>query len=58
MTDKSVQIVNKSAFLEVSDGQVLIPTATNIPIELPPASPVLPKTTTMEHLPLNDTTYF
>ena len=58
MTDKSVQIVNKSAFLEVSDGQVLIPTATNIPIELPPASPVLPKTTTMEHLTLDDTTYF
>ena len=58
MTDKSVQIANKSAFLEVSDGQVLIPIATNIPIELPPASPLLPKTTTMEHLPLNDTTYF
>ena len=58
MTDESVQIVNKPAFLEVSDGEVLIPIATNIPIELSPASPVLPKTPTIEHLPLNDTTYF
>ena len=58
MTDESVQIVNKPAFLEVSDGEVLIPIATNIPIELSPASPVLPKTPTIEHLPLNGTTYF
>ena len=58
MTDKTVQIANKSAFLEVSDGQVLIPIATNISIELHPASPLLPKTTTMEHLPLNDTKSF
>ena len=58
MTDESVQIVNKPAFLEVSDGEVLIPVATNIPIELSPASPVLPKAPTIEHLPLNDTTYF
>ena len=57
MTDKSVQIVNKPAFLEVSDGEVLIPIATNIPIELFPVSPVLPKTPTMEHLPSNETTY-
>ena len=58
MTDESVQIVNKTAFLEVSDGEVLIPIATNIPIELSPTSPVLPKTPTMEHLPLNETSYF
>ena len=58
MTDESVQVVNKPAFLEVSGGEVLIPIATNIPIELSPASPVLPKTPTMEHLPLHDTTYF
>ena len=58
MTDESVQIVNKPAFLEVSDNEVLIPIATNIPIELSPPSPVLPKTPTMEHLPLNETTYF
>ena len=32
MTDESVQVVNKGAFLEVSDGEVLIPIATNIPI--------------------------
>ena len=56
--DGSVEVVNKTAFLKVSDGEVLIPIATNIPIELSPASPVLPKTRTMEHLPLNDTTYF
>ena len=54
MTDKSVQVVNKPAFLEVSDGEVLIPIATNIPIELSPASPVLPKAPTMEHLTWND----
>ena len=58
MTDESVQIVNKPAFLEVSDGKVLIPITTNIPKELSPASPVLPKTPTMEYVPLNDTTYF
>ena len=58
MTDESVQVVNKPAFLEVSDGEVLIPIATNIPIELSPASPMLPKTRTKEHLPLNETTYF
>ena len=56
--DGSVEVVNKTAFLKVSDGEVLIPIATNIPIELSPASSVLPKTRTMEHLPLNDTTYF
>ena len=53
MKDESVQVVNRPAFLEVSDSEVLIPIATNIPIELSPASPVLPKTPTMEHLPLN-----
>ena len=58
MTDENVQVINKPAFLEVSDGEVLIPIATNIPIELSPASPVLPMTPTMKHLPLNDTTYF
>ena len=58
MADESVQIVKKPAFLEVSGGEVLIPIATNILIELSPASAVLPKTPTMEHLPLNDTTYF
>ena len=47
ITDESVQIVNSLAFLEVSDGEVLIPIATNILIELSPASPVLPKTPTM-----------
>ena len=57
MTDERVQIVNKPAWLEVSDGEVLIPIATNIPIELSPTSPVLPKTTTMEQLPSNETTY-
>ena len=58
MTDESVQVVNKHAFLELSDGEVLIPIVTNIPTELSPVSPVLPKTPTMEHLSLNDTTYF
>ena len=58
MTDESVQIVNKPAFLEVSDGEVLIAIATNITTELSPVSPVLAKTPTMERLPLNDTTYF
>ena len=58
MTDESVQIVNKPVFLEVSDGEVLTTIATNIPTELSTASPVLPKAPTMEHLPLNDTTYF
>ena len=36
MSDESVQIVNKPAFLEVSDGEVLIPISTNIQIELSP----------------------
>ena len=36
---------------------MLVPIATNIPIELSPASPVLPKTSTMEHLPSNETIY-
>ena len=58
MTDERIQVVNKPTFLEVSDGEVLIPIATNILIEHSPASPVLQKTCTMEHLPLNDTTYF
>ena len=56
MTDKSVQIVNKPAFLEVSYGEVLIPIAINIPIEFSPASPVLPKAPTMGHLPSNEAT--
>ena len=58
MTVESVQVVNKPAFLEVSNGEVLIAIATNIPTELSRASPVLPKTPNMEYLPLNDTTYF
>ena len=58
MTNKSVQVGNKPAFLEVSDGETLIPIATNILIKLSPASSLLPKTPTMEHLPLNDTTHF
>ena len=58
MTDKSVQVVNKPAFLEVSDGEILIPIATNILIKLSPASSFLPKTLAMEHLPLNDTKHF
>ena len=58
MTDESVQVVNKHAFLELSDGEVLIPIVTNIPTELSPVSPVLANTPTMEHLSLNDTTYF
>ena len=54
MTDETLQVVNKPAFLEI-----LIPIATNILIELSPFSPMLPKTTAMEHhLPSNDTTYF
>ena len=57
MTDERVQIVNKPAWLQVSDGEVLIPIATNIPIELSPTSPVLPKIPTMEQLPSNETTY-
>ena len=56
MTDKSVQIVNKPAFLEVSYGEVLISIAINIPIEFSPASPVLPKAPTMGHLPSNEAT--
>ena len=36
---------------------MLVPIATNIPIELSPASPVLPKTSAMEHLPSNETIY-
>ena len=47
MTNESVQIVNKLAFLEVSEGEVLIPIATNFLIELSPASRMLPKTPTM-----------
>ena len=58
MTDVSVQIVNKPAFFEVSNGEILIPIAANIPIELSSASPVLPETLAMEHLLLNDTTNF
>ena len=57
MTDESVQVVNKPAFLEISDGEVLIPIEANISLELSPASPVLPKTPTMERLHLNDKTY-
>ena len=56
--NESVQVVNKATFLEVSDGKLLIPIATNIPIEFCPASPLIPKTPTMEHLPLNGTKYF
>ena len=55
MTDVSVQIVNKPAFFEVSDGEVLIPIVANIPIEL---SPILPETPAVGHLLLNDTTNF
>ena len=58
MADESIQVVNKPAFLEVSDGEVFIPIATNILIELSPASPLLPKTPIMEHLLSNGTTYF
>ena len=58
MTNKNVQVVNKPALLKVSDGKVLIPIAINIPIELSAAQPMLTKTPTMEHLPLNDITYF
>ena len=58
MMDESAQVVNKPVFLEVSHGEVLISIATNIPIELSPASSMLPKTPTIEHLPLNDITYF
>ena len=58
MAEESVQLVNKPAFLEVSDGEVLIPIATNISIELSPTSPVLPRTPTMKHLSSNNTTYF
>ena len=47
MTDENVQVINKPAFLEVSDGEVLIAIATNILTELSPTSPVLPKTPTM-----------
>ena len=50
MADKSVQVVNKPEFLEVTDGEVLIFIATIIPIELSSASSVLLKTPTMEHL--------
>ena len=58
MTNESVQIVNKPTFLEVNDGELFIPIATDILIELSAASSVLPKAPTMEHLPLNGTTYF
>ena len=57
MADESVHVVNKPEFLEVSDGDVLIPISTSIPIENSSPSPVLPKTSTMEHLPRNNTTY-
>lgn len=51
MTSKSVQVVKKPEFLEVSDDEMLILTATNIRIDISPASPVLPGAPTMEHLP-------
>ena len=41
MTDEGVQVVNKPAFLEVSDGEVFIPITTNPLIKLCPISPVL-----------------
>ena len=44
MVDKSVQVVNKPEFLEVSEGEF----STTIQIELSPASPVLSKTPTMK----------
>ena len=43
--------------MELGDGEVLIPIAINIPIELSQASPVSPKSLAMEHLPLNNTTF-
>ena len=49
MAEESAQVVNKPAFL----CKVLIPIATKILIELSPASPVLPKSPTIEYLPLN-----
>ena len=57
MADESVQIVSKPAFLEVSDGEVLMSIATNIQIELSPVSPVLQKMPAMKHLPSNETNY-
>ena len=58
MAEKSIQVINKPVSIEISDGEILILIAINNPIELSPASSVLPKTSTMEHLPLIDTTYF
>ena len=49
MAEESAQVVNKPAFL----CKLLILIATKILIELSPASPVLPKSPTIEHLPLN-----
>ena len=43
MTDESVQIASEPKILENSDGEVLIPIATNILIDLSPASPVSPE---------------
>ena len=57
MTNKILQIVNKPGFLEISDGKVLIPITRNILIKLFPASPVLPKILTIEHLPSNEKTH-
>ena len=58
MAEKSIQVINKPVSIEISDGEILILIAINNPIELSPASSVLPKTSTMEHLLLIDTTYF
>ena len=41
MTNESVQVVNKPAFLEVSDGEVLIPITTNTSIKISLIWPVL-----------------
>ena len=54
MTYECVQVIHKPAFLEVSDGEILIPIATSSPTELYPTSPVLPKTPTMKHLTYNE----
>ena len=40
MTDGSLQVFNKPECLEVRDCELLITIATNMPIELPPVSPV------------------
>ena len=42
MTDESIQIASEPKILENSDGEVLIPIATNILIDRSPASPVSP----------------